>query len=242
MSKRVREKNKWVQGIIFSFAILLTVMAGLFLYSRSWENALFVDPLYQLDSEAKIVALTFDDGPNAARTPPLLDLLAKHEVKASFFMLGIQIEREPEIAKAVYEAGHLIGNHTYDHPQMIFKSASFMRAQIERTDSLIQTFGPAEIQYFRPPYSSKYVVLPWLISRMGKTMVTGTYDPPSEYSSPYPAQKVADEVLANVQNGSIIYLHDGKGSDAEAFLQSVELIIVGLKAQGFRFVRIDGEA
>ncbi|MFK7926018.1 MAG: polysaccharide deacetylase family protein [Bacteroidia bacterium] len=231
-----------MQALIFSFAIFLTVMSGLFLYTRSWENSLFVEPLYQLDTNEKVVALTFDDGPNAARTPPLLDLLAKHEVKATFFMLGQQIEREPAIAKSVFEAGHLIGNHTYDHPAMIFKSASFMRAQIERTDSLIQTFGQAETPYFRPPYSTKYVVLPWVLSRMDKILVTGTYDPPSEYRSPYPAQQVANEVLANIQNGSIIYLHDGKNSDVEAFLQSVELIIVALKAQGFRFVKIDGEA
>ncbi|MEL7531212.1 MAG: polysaccharide deacetylase family protein [Bacteroidota bacterium] len=235
----VRERNKKVQAIIFAFAMLLTLVSGLFLYTRSWENSLFIDPLYQLDPQEKIVALTFDDGPNAKRTPPLLDLLAKHEVKASFFMLGLQIEREPEIAKRVFEAGHLIGNHTYDHSQMIFKSPSFMRAQIERTDSLIQAFGAAKPTYFRPPYSSKYVILPWVLKQMGKTLVTGSYDPPSEYRSPYPAQQVADEVLANVQNGSIIYLHDGKSSDVEAFLQSVELIIVGLKAKGYRLVRID---
>ncbi|MEM6347785.1 MAG: polysaccharide deacetylase family protein [Bacteroidota bacterium] len=235
----VRERNKTLRAIIFSFAILLTIISGTFLYSRSWQHSLFIDPLYQLDPKEKIVALTFDDGPNAKRTPPLLELLAKHEVKATFFMLGLQIEREPEIAKAVFEAGHLIGNHTYDHPQMIFKSASFMRAQIERTDSLIQAFGAAKPTYFRPPYSSKYLVLPWVLKQMDKTLVTGTYDPPAEYRSPYPAQKVADQVLSNVQNGSIIYLHDGKGSDVEAFLQSVELIIIGLKAKGYRLVRLD---
>lgn len=228
-----------IRLILFSLLGLLFILILTFMYSRSWKRALFIDPLYELPSDQKVVALTFDDGPSKQRTPPLLDLLREKQVKATFFMLGQNIERHPEIAKQVLKEGHLIGNHSYDHPRMILKSPAFLKDQIHRTDQLIHSLGKEEVQYFRPPYCYKYIVLPLLLSSMGKILVTGTYDPPSEYKTPYPAKAVAEEVISNVRPGAIIFLHDGKGSDPEAFVTSVELIIDGLRAKGYRFVRLD---
>ncbi|MEL6590378.1 MAG: polysaccharide deacetylase family protein [Bacteroidota bacterium] len=227
--------------LLFTFTLLLAGFSLAFLYSRSWKNSFFTDPLYQLSQNEKIVALTFDDGPNPSRTPPLLDLLEKHDVKATFFMLGRQIEQQPELARKVLQKGHLIGNHTYDHPYLVFKSPALVRRQLEKTDSLIQSIGQTEVRYFRPPYSAKFLVLPWILEDMDKVLVTGTYDPPAEYQSPYPAELVAEQVIANVEPGAIIYLHDGKQADAEAFVHSVERMIVALREAGYRFVRLDGE-
>lgn len=232
-------KKKLILSFIAGVVTILIIGIATFQHSRSWQNAFFIDPIYKLDTTQKTVALTFDDGPSETRTPPLLDLLEKHDVKATFFMLGENIEKHPDIAKKVYEKGHLIGNHSYNHPRLIFKTPSFIREQISTTDQLIMATGQKEIQYFRPPYSSKYIVLPLVLQSMDKKLVTGTYDPPSEYVSPYNAEKVADEVISNTEPGSIIYLHDGKNSDQEAFIQSIELIISGLKDKGYTFVRLD---
>lgn len=114
-----------------------------------------------------------------------------------------------------------------------------MRDQIDSTDKLISDLGQTEIKYFRPPYSSKFIVLPLILSSENKTLVTGTYDPPAEYEIPFNADKVASQVIENAQSGVIIYLHDGKDSDKEQFLQAVEKIIVELKQKGYNFVRID---
>ena len=217
--------------------IILALVA--FQYSRSWQHAFFIDPLFSLDSEEKVIALTFDDGPSEIRTPPLLEVLDRYQVKATFFMLGQNIEQHPDLAKAVLERGHLIGNHSYDHPRMIFKSSSFIKEQITKTDVLIRSLGQEEVRYFRPPNTSKFITLPLVIKSMGKELVTGTYDPPSEYAASFDASKVAEEVLANAKPGSIIYLHDGKSSDPEQFVESLELIITGLRMQGYRFVRLD---
>jgi len=227
--------------IFVSIGLILTLVVGIvtFQHSRSWQNAFFINPLYKITIDEKVVALTFDDGPSETRTPALLDLLSKYDVKATFFMLGENIKKYPDIAQAVYDQEHLIGNHSYNHPRLIFKSPAFTREQITKTDQLIKSLGQKNVQYFRPPYSSKYIILPLVLQSLDKKLVTGTYDPPSEYISPYNAKNVANEVIENTKPGSIIYLHDGKAADQEQFIESVELIILGLKEKGYEFVRLD---
>ncbi len=225
--------------ILFIVGTLFLALAAAFQYSRSWQRAFFVEPLYQLDAAARVVALTFDDGPSAVRTPPLLDLLDSLQVKATFFMLGQKMEQHPAVAREVFERGHLIGNHSYDHPRMYFRSPAFMKDQILRTDSLIRSLGQVEVTYFRPPYSGKFVILPLLLSSLDKVLVTGTYDPPAEYERPYDGQKVAGQILENARPGLIVYLHDGPSRDAGEFLKSVELTIGELRNRGYTFVTLD---
>ncbi len=227
-----------IAGLLTVFVLVIAAAAS-FQYSRSWQNALFIRPLYRLAGDEKVVALTFDDGPSEKRTPALLTMLEENNVKASFFMLGENIERYLDIARQVYEKGHLIGNHSYDHPRMIFKSFSFVRNQITKTDGLIKSAGQINIQYFQPPYSSKYIVLPLVLKAMDKTLVTGSFDPSSEYIRPFDSEKVAAEVIENAGPCAVIYLHDGKDSDAQEFVESVRLIITGLRSEGYRFVRLD---
>jgi peptidoglycan/xylan/chitin deacetylase (PgdA/CDA1 family) len=222
-----------------SLGALLIIIIATFQYSRSWEHAFFIDPIYKIGSGEKVIALTFDDGPSEVRTPALLNVLSEYNVKATFFMLGQNIEKYPEIAKAVFDQGHLIGNHSYDHPRMILKSRKFLKNQIIRTDHLIRYTGQNEVRYFRAPGTSKYILLPLVIKSMGKKFVTGTYDPPSEYAKDYDAGKVAGEVIENARPGSIIYLHDGKNTGEEEFIKSIELIIEGVRREGYSLVRID---
>lgn len=229
-----------MKKLIFLTTGIIIALIISFQYSRSWQNALFIDPIYKINAaESKVVALTFDDGPSKLRTPGLLKLLQDYDIRATFFMLGMNIEKYPDIAQAVFDHGHLIGNHSYDHPRLIFKSPSFVKGQIKRTEKLINGLGQEEVLYFRPPYSSKYIILPLLLRSMNKKLVTGTYDPPCQYISPLNAQRVADQVIENTRPGSIIYLHDGKNTDKEQFLNAVELIIIGLQEQGYFFVTLD---
>lgn len=234
-------KNMKKLLISLSVGLILILIIGVVTlqYSRSWKNAFFIDPISKIPTDEKVIALTFDDGPSQTRTPALLDLLSKYDVKATFFMLGENIEKYPDIAQTVYDQGHLIGNHSYNHPRLIFKSPSFTREQITKTDQLIKSLGQKDVQYFRPPYSSKYIVLPLVLKSLDKKLVTGTFDPPSEYILPYNAKDVANEVIENANPGSIIYLHDGKSTDQKQFVESVELIILGLKEKGYKFVRLD---
>lgn len=226
MSKKTR---KYLKYTILTILSLLSITILTFLYSRGRNHALFMSPIHKIETEEKIVALTFDDGPSDVRTPALLEILSKYKIKATFFMLGINIEKYPNIAQSVFDHGHLIANHSYDHPRLLLKSRSFTKNQITKTDQLIQSLGQTSVKYFRPPYSSKYIILPLVLRSLGKKLVTGTYDPPSEYLIPYNAKNIANEVIENTQPGSIIYLHDGRNTDQKAFVESVELIINGLQ-------------
>jgi peptidoglycan-N-acetylglucosamine deacetylase len=218
---------------------ILVIGASSLYYSKAWNRSFFLKPLHKLETNEKLIALTFDDGPSQKRTLPLLALLKKYNTKANFFMLGKKIESYPDIAMQVYEEGHLIGNHSYDHSRLMFKTPAFIDFQIVKTDSLIRALGQSRTLYFRPPYSSKFIFLPYILKQKNKILVTGTFDPPAEYKKPFLAEIVAKEVLNNVKPGSIIYLHDGKDQYPAEFVRAVELIILGLQSKGYKFVRLD---
>ncbi|NQV02327.1 MAG: polysaccharide deacetylase family protein [Bacteroidia bacterium] len=230
----VTKKRKGIFWVLF----ILMIIGGLAL----WQT-LFTKPLFVLQTDSNVVALTFDDGPLPSRTPMLLELLKKHDVKATFFMIGERIEQYPEIASQVVAEGHLIGNHSYNHPRMTFRTPVFIRNQITRTDSLIKLAGQAEIRFFRPPYLKKFIVLPLVLSSMNKTMVTGNINPPAEYTVPCNPRLVVDQVMEQIVPGSIIYLHDGfiigdPDAGSHEFVEAVELIILSLRKAGYTFVTL----
>jgi peptidoglycan/xylan/chitin deacetylase (PgdA/CDA1 family) len=200
---------------------------------------LFIAPVCNLNTNEKVVALTFDDGPSPKRTPALLELLAKHGVKATFFMTGERMTYNPDIARAAFQQGHLIGNHSYQHVRLIFKTPSAVEFQIDKADSLIVATGQKESKYFRPPFGDKLIILPWLLKKKGKTFVNFDIPCPSQYASPLNVSQSSDEIIQSCKPGSIILLHDGWDRDVEGFLQLVETSIMALKKQGYRFVRID---
>ncbi len=104
---------------------------------------------------SKQIALTFDDGPNDPHTLKLLDVLAKHSVRATFFMIGRYVQQRPEIARAVAQAGHVIGNHTFTHPLLIFKSAAQTRAELLDCRSALQDAIGQHSNLFRPPFGGR---------------------------------------------------------------------------------------
>src|SRR5579864_9065510 len=101
------------------------------------------------------LALTFDDGPNDPWTPRLLDILARHQVQATFFLIGRFVAQRPEIARQVCAAGHIIGNHTYDHPNLIFVRPREVEVQIRQCGDALQQAVGAHSNLFRPPYGGR---------------------------------------------------------------------------------------
>jgi peptidoglycan/xylan/chitin deacetylase (PgdA/CDA1 family) len=192
---------------------------------------------WRLDTEEKVVALTFDDGPNARFTPRLLDVLADHRVRATFFLIGQHLEEHPSAARDAVAAGHEIGNHTYSHPSLIFLANDEIAAEIGRTDATIRELLGVQPQLVRPPMGlfTKRVVR--LIEGMGYRTIVGDVYPRDPHEPG--RDKIVERVLARVRPGSIIILHDGGNAehfDRSDTVEAVAAIVPRLLDRGYRFV------
>ena len=211
-------------------ALLGAAAVGLREVVNSSTFQLFGDYVARVDTNDRVVALTFDDGPDPFHTPRVLDVLDQHHVKATFFMMGRQVERYPKVAREVLRRGHEIGNHSYSHPKLILMSPGRVRDEIERTDTLLRDIGVTGEIHFRPPHASKFIVLPYVLVQMRKLSVLGDVDP-KEWKQ-RPAAVMTESILRQVRPGSIIGLHDPMGAET---LRTLQNILPALAAAGYRF-------
>ena len=219
---------------IWRGVILLAVLGAAAVTLREVVNSstfqLFGDYVARVETSEKVVALTFDDGPHPAHTPGVLAVLDEHQVKATFFMMGRNVERYPAVAREVRRRGHEIGNHSYSHPKLVLMSPRRVREEIERTDELLRGIGVSGDIHFRPPHASKFIVLPWVLVQMNKLSVLGDVDP--EEWKQRPAAVMTESILRQVRPGSIIGLHDPMGRET---LRTLQNILPALAARGYRF-------
>lgn len=203
---------------VFAGEGLAMIQTGIF---RDWDNA---------NEEVKMIALTFDDGPNALYTERLLDGLAERDVKATFFLIGRNVEAHPEIVSRIAEEGHLIGNHTYSHMQLTSGKEDEFLEELSRTSELIEGITGETPMFCRPPYGI------WNASfeaKMGIIPVLWDVDPKDWCT--FNARTVASRILKNCHDGAIILLHDEYASSVDAAL----MVIDELKNQGYTFVTVD---
>ena len=185
------------------------------------------------------VALTFDDGP-APETEQILDTLNRYGVKATFFMIGRQVERYPRIARRVADSGHKIGNHSYSHPIFLYRSAWETRRQLARTQDVISQVTGMRPQLVRPPCGVRTPAYFAATRDLGLRTVQWTntgFDWRRR-----DADRIASDALRRVSAGSIILLHDGDSSgmrDRRETVAAVPLIVSGLKALGLNVVPLD---
>jgi len=214
--------------------LALLLLLGLVAAGARWLT--YVAPLGKSYRRAKttrrLVALTFDDGPDPRYTGEVLSVLRTRQVRATFFMLGKRIEANPDLAKQVHAAGHEIGNHSYSHPRMIFKTPAFVRDEILKTDRLLKDIGAGETRLFRTPYGQQLIAVPYVLSRMGKANIRWNVDPDDFSASD--SGTIASRVLATVGPGSIILLHDNQPHTPAA----VDVIVKELVARGFGFLTV----
>jgi peptidoglycan/xylan/chitin deacetylase (PgdA/CDA1 family) len=185
------------------------------------------------DTEVKVVALTYDDGPSPY-TNQLLDILDRYQVKATFFELGRNIEKHPEIVPLIVARGHELANHSYSHTDMMFKPREFLLSEIEKTDKLLQELGVKQDSIsFRPPFGRRFVVLSYLLSQMQKKLILWDVDP-QDYDNTLTAEDIANRVIDNVRSGSIVLMHDGGGDRAKT-LAATQAIVKTLQSKGYAF-------
>ncbi|HVP53430.1 MAG TPA: polysaccharide deacetylase family protein [Candidatus Eisenbacteria bacterium] len=193
-----------------------------------------------LESGSRKLALTYDDGPNDPHTLRLIEVLARHEVKATFFVLGQFVEQKPEIARALASAGHTIGNHSWDHPRLIFASNAELRRQVEQTQAAIVDACGVTPTLFRPPYGGRRPGTLSAIRKLGLEPVMWNvtcYDWKATS-----AARVFAHAQRQIRGGDVILLHDGDqaqmGADRSHTVAATDRLIGHYKAEGYEFVTV----
>ncbi len=228
-------KKRWI--LVTVIAVLALGIVGLWYLSKSRTFQLYGGLVSRVDTDDRIVALTFDDGPTPEGVDEILPVLIASGVRATFFVTGGELERNPDAGRRLVEAGHELGNHSYSHATMIFRSPSFIADEIERTDVLIRETGYTGPITFRPPYGKRLFLLPRYLHQTGRTTLLWDVEPESYPDVVVSAESIAEHVLENTRPGSIILLHVMYRSRAES-RRAVPLIIDGLRDRGYRFVTV----
>lgn len=230
-------------------AVALGLVAGAFAYaSRSPSSQIFGDTLIAPRRPGEL-ALTFDDGPNPACTPRLLDILAQGHVRATFFLIGRFAENQPALTRAIAERGHIIGNHSWNHPNLSLISSRRIRDELVQTKDLLEQITSRPIQFFRPPYGARRPYVLRLARELGMIPVMWNAMT-SDWSQRDPdriAQRLEKKIDANDGRGlaSNIVLHDGGhlalNTDRHPSVTAAEKLLARY-AQTHRFVTLDAWA
>ena len=186
------------------------------------------------------IALTYDDGPNDPHTLRLLEVLARHGVQATFFLIGRHAEDLPDLVNEIAKAGHVIGNHTFSHPLLIFKSTSEIRGELLRCQTVLDDAIGNHSNLFRPPFGGRRPAVLRIARELGLEPVmwnvTG-YD----WNAP-PADKIERKVAKQIRGGDVILLHDGghkqMGADRSQTVIATDRLITRYKTEGYEFVTI----
>jgi peptidoglycan-N-acetylglucosamine deacetylase len=186
------------------------------------------------------VALTFDDGPSSPYTGQILDLLRERGVTATFFLCGKNVERHPEIARRIVAEGHTIGNHTYSHPFPYFRRRSFIAAEIDRAQDVIERVTGHRPKIFRPPFGARWLGMYQVLGERGLPLINWS-DTGYDWRE---GVDVASETLKHLRPGSIILLHDGREVcpphqvDQSRTVSALPFIIDSARQAGLSFVSV----
>jgi len=235
MMKRKRRSLLVVTAVML-IAVLALLIGGREL-ARSRTVQLFGKLVPRIETNEKVVALTFDDGPNRQYADEILNVLSAKSVKATFFVTGGELSKAPEAGRQIVMSGHELGNHTWSHEHMVLKSSGYYRREIEDTDTLIRTAGQTDEIYFRPPFSYKLWGLPWYLRTHHRTSITWDIEPDSYDTVAATPQGILTHVVERVRPGSIILLHVWYKS-RKTSREAVPLIIDALRNQEYRFVTV----
>jgi len=238
-----------VGATVIVVLIVVIAYAGYKLFEDP-GNQWFGKTLVSGPDDQRVVALTYDDGPNPPYTDRILDVLAHERVHATFFLVGRAIVAYPKTVRRIVTQGNAVGNHTWDHAHLVLLPRSALRSEMQRTDDALEKTVHVRSRLMRPPFGAR----DWLVldemRRLGYTVVMWSVPLPRDWEYPS-AQTIARRVTARVKDGSIIVLHDGNRGqlcterhlpprvcDRGADIEATRLIVDELKGRGYGFVTI----
>jgi peptidoglycan-N-acetylglucosamine deacetylase len=199
--------------------------------SQTW----MIDTTSAPPPNSKLIALTFDDGPDPANTPTILDILQRNNVKATFFVVGRQVNYHPHLVRREYQEGHMVGNHSYTHPDLTKLSSAGVEKELRDTNTAITSAGVPQPNLFRPPYGATNAQVESTAASLGMTQTL--WEPSQsieDWTNPPPAE-ICDRAVRDAKPGAILGLHDAWTTNTD---DALECIITRLKAEGYSFGQI----
>ena len=226
-----RKKSVWflLGAVVYVFIILLGLGNMVVSLVSITEKEL---PIYSVQREEALVALTFNCAWEENDIPQLLDLLERENIKATFFLVGQWIERYPDSVRQIVDAGHEIGNHSYSHVDFVGAGEEVIRQQIEKTDALIREVTGSDPVLARVPSGSYDSRVIRLLRQEGYEVIQWDVDS-IDWKKP-PAEEITERILTKVQNGSIVLFHSGAATTLEALPD----VIAGLREKGYCFTTV----
>ena len=226
-----------MKKVLITAVVLLATLYGIWQLSSARSFQLFGGLIHRVNTNEKVIALTFDDGPSKRYTDQVLAILAAEQVTATFFVTGKETKQNLFQARQLLAAGHQLGNHSYSHPRMLLVLPAAVASEIEQTDAAIRSAGYLGDILFRPPYGKKLLVLPWYLAEHNRLTIMWDLEPETDPKLASDAQAMAAYVINNAKPGSIVLLHVMYQS-RQASREALPVIIEGLKQKGYRFVTV----
>jgi peptidoglycan/xylan/chitin deacetylase (PgdA/CDA1 family) len=202
------------------------------------SSTFFRPVLVRGPQDGKRISLTFDDGPTGQFTEQVLDILREHHVPATFFVCGKNVEAHPELLRRIVADGHEVGNHTYSHPYLFFKSRRRMAEEIDRTQAIIEKVVGFRPNIFRPPYGARWFRLVPILLQRGMHLIQWSA---SGYDWKKDAAGITQTALRELKPGAIILLHDGRETrpaseiDRSPTTAALPGLLAGARQAGYTF-------
>jgi peptidoglycan/xylan/chitin deacetylase (PgdA/CDA1 family) len=238
-----------LRGFVF-LALAALAAFSTYEYAESPYSQIFGKTVVQGPSNERVVALTFDDGPNPPYTNAILHVLEQEHVHATFFLVGRAVAAYPAIVRREIHDGDAVGNHTWDHAHLIVLDENEIRESLRRTEAAIARAAGVHTDLMRPPFGARDWMVLQQARELGYIPVMWSVPLANDWEHP-PAPVIARRIIPNVADGSIIVLHDGNrgiicGSghaapsvcDRTPDIQATRMIVEALKKEGYRFVTI----
>lgn len=191
--------------------------------------------LWEIKTEEKVIALTFDDGPHTTFTPQILDLLAKYDAKATFFVIGERAEKYPELIRKLDDQGHEIANHTYTHPHSI--TVENLERELKKTNEIIYDITGSYPLLYRPvggSYNER--IINTAVENGYKVIMWSWHQDTKDWKMPG-VNNIVTTVLSGATPGNIVLFHDAGGNRSQT-VQALEQILPALTQKGYKFVTV----
>lgn len=227
--------------LLLAFALVCSVLVTAYWLLMSPFSQLFGAYPFRIKTQEKVIALTFDDGPNEPYTSQIVEYLNSKHIKATFFQVGVCVERYPEVSKKIVSSGHVIGNHSLSHAFHNYFLSASLKNEITANQAILQKYTGKEPALFRSPWLWRQ---PWLLKTLrdySLQPVSGVFCHAFEVFQPS-AERIARRALSKAKPGAIIIFHDGvegRGGDRQQTVEATKITVDELIRRGYTFLTVD---